>query len=100
MSNTNQRIKFVDREDLLKKLEAEKIIMKKSDVNKEGRVTALQNALKRYKHGDKHAMNEVIKLRKKMLKLSSETYIEVEEDQLFSAAVAELEIVENIDVEE
>jgi hypothetical protein len=96
----NQKIKFVDRDDLLKKLEAEKIIMKKSDVNKEGSVTALQNALKRYKRGDKQAMTEVIKLRKKMLKMSSETFIEVEEDQLFSAAVAELEIVENIDIEE
>lgn len=92
-----EKITFVDRDDLMKKLDAAKIVMKKSDVNKEGLVSSLQKALMRVKRGDKHATLEVLKLRKKMLSLSSETYIELNEEQLFSTAVAELEIVEEID---
>lgn len=92
-------IKFVDRDDLLKKLDPSKILVKKSDINTQGLLENLRNALKRYRRGDKEAMKEVIKLRKKMLKLSSESYIELEEDKLFNTAVAELEILEQIDIE-
>lgn len=92
-----EKIKFIDRDDLMKKLDAAKIVMKKADVNKEKLVSSLQNALMKVKRGDKHAALKVLELRKKMLSLASETYIELNEEQLFSTAVAELEIVEEID---
>lgn len=97
---SKEKIQFVDRDDLIKKLDAERILVKKSDIHKDNILAGLQDAIKRSKRGDKHAIKEIVKLRKKMLQLSSETYIELEEDQLFSATIAQLEVVEEIDTDE
>lgn len=92
MGNT---IKFKDREDLIVQLNS--IVLKKSDPKVKEAFEALKAALKSYKRGDKRAMQEVIKLRKKMLSASCEVYIELEEDKKFDKVATELLILDEID---
>lgn len=89
---SKEKITFNDRDDLVKKL-----VVKKSEANHENAVKGLQNALKRLKRGDKHAVKEIIKLRKKMLNAAAEVYMELEEESLFSTVVAEIEVVDSIE---
>jgi hypothetical protein len=87
------KITFKDREDLINQ-----IVLKKKDIpNAEKTLTGLAESLKRYKRGDKQAMQTIIKLRKRMLNASADTYIELAEDGLFEAVTAELKILEIID---
>lgn len=86
------KITFTDRDDLLKKL-----VVKKVDANQEGILSALQKAIKRAKRGDKEATKAVIKLRKNMLRTCAEVYMELEEDDLFTTTVAELNLLEEIE---
>jgi len=85
----DKTLTFNDREDLLSK-----IVMKKKDIpNATAIIDNLVAYLKRYKKGDKKAMQVVVKLRKKMLSAAAETYIELEEDGMYDAVVAELNIL-------
>lgn len=90
-----KKLSFNDREDLISQL-----VVKKADVPEASKIiTGLTEALKRYKKGDKKAMQEVIRLRKKLLSASAEVYIELEEDNMYNAVVAELNVLEIIDVD-
>lgn len=90
-----EKIKFTDKDDLIKKL-----VFKKSDINHEGAVNSLKAALKRVKRGDKEAAKLVVKLRNRMLSASALAYIELEEDELFNVVSAEIEVIDSIDLED
>jgi hypothetical protein len=93
--NLPEKIKFTDKDDLLKKL-----VFKKSDVNQNNAVSGLQKALKRVKRGDKEAMRIVLKHRKRMLSAAALVYIEVEEDEQYDVVVAELQVIEQIELDD
>ena len=89
----DKTLTFNDREDLLSK-----IVMKKKDIpNATAIIDNLVAYLKRYKKGDKKAMQTVVKLRKKMLSAAAETYIELEEDGMYDAVVAELNVLNHFE---
>jgi hypothetical protein len=89
MSDT---IKFKDRDDLIAKL-----ILKKSDVPEASKIIdALASSFKAFKRGDKKAMQDVIRLRKRLLNASSEVYIEMDEDGMYDAVVTQLNVLDLI----
>jgi hypothetical protein len=91
----SEKIQFTDRDDLLKKM-----VFKKSEVNKDNAVAGLQKALKRVKRGDRDAMKLVLKHRKRMLSAAALVYIEIEEDEQYNAVVAEISVIDQIDLED
>lgn len=99
MANKNKII-FVDRADLLKKLDDYKLVVKKSDANKAGAVDKLQNALKKIKRNDKEATKAILKLRNRMLDDAGTVYAEVDEDQLFEITALEQSVIADIEIDD
>lgn len=89
---------FKDREDLVEKLK--NVVIKKADANKEQAFTRLKKLLYSYKKGDKHSIQQIIKLRKKILSATSYIDIEIEEDDHFNLVAEELNLLELISEED
>lgn len=88
-----EKIKFKDRTDLI-----DQLVIKKKDIPESGKVIdSLVNSLKSYKRGDKDAMRQILKLRKKVFAANAELYIELDETGMNDLMVAQLNVLNLVD---
>jgi hypothetical protein len=88
-----KKIKFKDRDDLI-----EQLIVRKRDIpNATKVIDDLTKSLERFKRGDKDAVRQIIKTRRKIFGANAEMFIELEEDEMHGVMAANIDILDLID---